>query len=94
VGQEEILPRIWSILQTRKEHRPPESYTVKLLEDENLRLKKLGEETAELILALSRNESDRIPEEGADLVYHLLVALLGAGITLGDLLSALESRMR
>jgi phosphoribosyl-ATP pyrophosphohydrolase/phosphoribosyl-AMP cyclohydrolase len=91
---EEILPRIWSILETRAAKRPKESYTVRLLEDENLRLKKLGEETAELILALSRQEQDRIPQEGADLVYHLLVALLAEGVTLEDLLAELEARMK
>jgi phosphoribosyl-ATP pyrophosphohydrolase/phosphoribosyl-AMP cyclohydrolase len=93
-ASEEVLPRIWSILETRAAQRPKESYTVRLLEDENLRLKKLGEETAELLLALSRQELDRIPQEGADLVYHLLVALLAEGVTLDDLLAELESRMR
>jgi len=89
---ESILPGLWAVLKERNERRPETSYTVRLLQDENLRLKKLGEETAELILALAREEREKIPEEAADLVYHLLVALLASGVTLGDLLKALDSR--
>ena len=70
------------------------SYTRRLLADRNLRLKKLGEETAELITALAREQSDRIPEEAADLVYHLLVAMRGAGVELRAALEALDARRR
>lgn len=86
------LPELWDTLLKRDSLRPPASYTVKLLEDENLRLKKLGEETVELATALARGEKDRAVEEGADLVYHLLTALLAEGITFQDLLSELEKR--
>ena len=50
------------------------------------------EENAELILALGRHDQNRIAEEAADLVYHLLVALLGSEVTLEELLTALEKR--
>ncbi len=89
---EDILPGLWATMEDRATRRPPGSYTVRLLEDENLRLKKLGEEVAELILALSRGERQRIAEEGADLTYHLLAALLAAGVTLDELLDALDRR--
>jgi phosphoribosyl-ATP pyrophosphohydrolase/phosphoribosyl-AMP cyclohydrolase len=71
---------------------PKGSYTTKLLADENLRLKKLGEETAELLFALARDRRKDIPREAADLVYHLLVALLGAEVSLADLLDELDAR--
>ncbi len=51
------------------------SYTRSLLDDENLRLKKLGEETGELIAACARGDGDRAVNEAADLFYHILVAL-------------------
>lgn len=89
---EETIPRLWTVLAERARTRPPGSYTVSLLEDENLRLKKLGEETAELVTALARGESGRVVEEGADLVYHLLTALLAAGVELEDLLAELDRR--
>jgi phosphoribosyl-ATP pyrophosphohydrolase/phosphoribosyl-AMP cyclohydrolase len=91
---ESTLPEIWALLRKREKDRPGGSYTVRLLEDENLRLKKLGEETVELVLALARHEEERIAEEGADLVYHLLVALLASGVELDDLLQEMEKRKR
>jgi phosphoribosyl-ATP pyrophosphohydrolase/phosphoribosyl-AMP cyclohydrolase len=91
---ESTLPSLWSTLLERASQRPAGSYTVRLLDDENLRLKKIGEEAAELILALGRGERERAAEEAADLTYHLLTALLAAGVTLEHLLDALERRRR
>lgn len=86
------LPALWEVLKNRRDTSPEGSYTAQLLSDENLRLKKLGEETAELLVALCRGERERIAEEGADLVYHLLTAMMGAGIELDDLLEELDRR--
>jgi len=88
---EATLPAVWDTLVSRAEERPEGSYTVRLLEDENLRIKKLGEENAELIQALLRADG-RAPEEAADLLYHTLAALLAGGHSLHDLLAELESR--
>lgn len=68
------------------------SYTRRLLEDRNLRLKKLGEETAELLVALADGDRERAPEEGADLLYHMLVALGAEGVTLDDVRRVLARR--
>ncbi len=68
------------------------SYTRRLLADRNLRLKKLGEETAELVLALADGDAVRIAEEGADLLYHVLVATRAAGVGLADLRRVLAER--
>lgn len=73
---------------------PPagESYTCRLLADRNLRLKKLGEECAELVTACADGDRDRAREEAADLVYHALVALRALGGSLADLRAALAAR--
>lgn len=68
------------------------SYTRELLGDRNLRLKKLGEETSELVVALADGDSVRIKEESADLLYHMLVALLANGITFDDVRRVLAAR--
>jgi len=92
-GADPTLHALWQVLEARNRERPEGSYTTRLLTDENLRLKKLGEETAELIHALARGgPRERIREEGADLLYHLLVALLGAGVSLGELAAELDAR--
>jgi phosphoribosyl-ATP pyrophosphohydrolase/phosphoribosyl-AMP cyclohydrolase len=51
------------------------SYTRRLLGDRNLRLKKLGEEAAELVVACADGDRARAVSEAADLLYHTLVAL-------------------
>jgi phosphoribosyl-ATP pyrophosphohydrolase/phosphoribosyl-AMP cyclohydrolase len=86
------LAQLDATLASRAAERPEGSYTVKLLGNENLRLKKLGEEAAELVAALATHDAERGVEEGADLLYHLLVALRAEGIGLGELLTALEKR--
>ncbi len=87
-----VLPALDAVLAARQAERPDGSYTVRLLDDENLRLKKLGEETAELVAALARADRERTREEAADLLYHLLVALRAAEVPLRDVLGALDSR--
>jgi phosphoribosyl-ATP pyrophosphohydrolase/phosphoribosyl-AMP cyclohydrolase len=68
------------------------AYTGRLLADENLRLKKLGEESVELALACGRGDADGAAAEAADLLYHTLVACAATGVTLDDVLAVLESR--
>jgi phosphoribosyl-ATP pyrophosphohydrolase len=68
------------------------SYTQKLLADRNLRLKKIGEEAAELITAIADSDKERIREEAADLFYHMLVAIRSAGVGLNDVRDVLAKR--
>jgi phosphoribosyl-ATP pyrophosphohydrolase/phosphoribosyl-AMP cyclohydrolase len=68
------------------------SYTQRLLKDRNLRLKKLGEEAAELITACADGDRARALEEGADVLYHMAVALQAVGATIADLKGVLEER--
>jgi phosphoribosyl-ATP pyrophosphohydrolase/phosphoribosyl-AMP cyclohydrolase len=70
------------------------SYTRRLLADRNLRLKKLGEEAAELVAACADGDVVRARAEVADLVYHALVALRSIGGTLGDVREVLAARSR
>lgn len=67
-------------------------YTQRLLADRNLRLKKLGEEAAELVLALADSDSVRAAEEGADVLYHMMVALRAQGVTLDDVRQVIANR--
>ena len=67
-------------------------YTGKLLGDRNLRLKKLGEEAAELVTACADGDLARATEETADLVYHALVALRAVGGTLEGVRGVLAAR--
>jgi phosphoribosyl-ATP pyrophosphohydrolase/phosphoribosyl-AMP cyclohydrolase len=70
------------------------SYTARLLEDRNLRLKKLTEEAGELAVACADGDPARVAEEAADLLYHALVACRATGIRLDDILATLRARRR
>jgi len=70
----------------------PRSYTQRLLADRNLRLKKIGEEAAELVTACADGDRVRAAEDGADVVYHTLVALRAVGVGLHDLRQVLAGR--
>ena len=69
------------------------SYTRRLLGDRNLRLKKLGEEAAELVTACADGDVARAREETADLLDHALVALHALGGSLAEVRTVLAARV-
>jgi phosphoribosyl-AMP cyclohydrolase / phosphoribosyl-ATP pyrophosphohydrolase len=79
-----------AIMQSGASRRP--SYTQRLLLDRNLRIKKLGEEAVELATACADADAERGAEEGADVVYHTLVALRAIGVSLNDVRTVLAKR--
>jgi len=93
-----ILSRLDAVLESRAaapdEARGdfPTSYTQRLLRDRNLRLKKLGEESSELITACADGDTTRAVEEAADVLYHVLVALRATGGSLRDVERELARR--
>lgn len=72
--------------------QPRRSYTARLLGDRNLRLKKLGEEAAEMVTACADGDAGRAAEEAADLIYHALVALRATGAGWDEVRTILAER--
>jgi len=71
------------------------SYTAKLVaKGLDHVLKKLGEETIEVIIASKGESDERVAEEAADLVFHLLVALAERGVAPERVLDVLRRRRR
>ena len=68
------------------------SYTQRLLGDRNLRLKKLGEEVAELVTACADEDRARATEEAMDVLYHTMVALRALGVGLDEVRGEAEKR--
>lgn len=68
------------------------SYTVRLLSDRNLRLKKLTEEAGELVVACADGDPEAVADEAADVLYHALVACRAAGVHLEDVIANLRQR--
>ena len=89
----DILNDLITILQDRKANPKPGSYTNSLFgagEDEIV--KKVGEEAVEIILATKGQGNERLVEESADLLYHLLVLLVHRDLTLDDVRAELVRR--
>lgn len=80
------------VIEARARQTPEGSYTARLLGDPNLRVKKLGEEVAELVSALARGEAERAVPEAADLIYHVLTALRAEGVGLAEVTAELRER--
>lgn len=95
-GRLDALAHLASTIEERAAKAPAPgekpSYTRRLLDDRNLRLKKIGEEAAELVTACADGDKERATEEAADLMYHLLVAVRPLGITLDDVKQVLAKR--
>lgn len=91
----EVLCELYSVLEQRKQSMPEGSYTAKLLQDhEDKLLKKIGEEATEVVMAAKDGDIERLRYEIGDLVYHLLVVMLRAGLTLEDVAAELAERRR
>ncbi len=81
-GDGHVLDRLFAVIEARRGAEASTSYTAKLFAKGRGHIaKKLGEETAETIIAAVSEPRDRIAAESADLLYHLLVLWAAAGVT-------------
>lgn len=90
-----FLAKLESVIAQRAAEKPEASYTARLLGKGVARVaQKVGEEGVELALAGVGESDDKVIDEAADLVYHLLVLLRARGISLPRVVQKLESRHR
>ena len=81
------------LLRERKKNLPEGSYTTKLFnKGRDKILQKVGEEAVEFVIDAKNENSERMISEGADLIYHLLVALVDQDLSLADIQAELKSR--
>ncbi len=91
----DFIDTLFATIQDRKINPKPGSYTNSLFDaGEDEIVKKVGEEAVEIILAVKGQGNERIIEETADLVYHLLVMLAAQDLTWDDVRAELEKRHR
>ncbi len=87
------LARLEGVIESRKHARPEGSYTVALLDSGLPRMaQKVGEEAVETVIAALSQDRDRLVEESADLLYHLLVLWSAKGVGLSEVLAELDRR--
>lgn len=90
-----MLRELFNIIEQRKRDRPDGSYTVQLMDTgEDRILRKVNEETFEVILAAKSESDQRLIEESADLIYHLWVLLSFKDIHLDQVEAELAKRHR
>lgn len=90
----EVLAHLERTLADRATNRPAGSYTVTLLDDPPLIGAKVMEEAEEVARAAREETNERVDEEAADILYHLLVLLHSRGRSLADAQRVLDGRSR
>ncbi len=89
----DMLSQVFAVVRDRQQHPNPNSYTCKLLAGgDNAILKKIGEETAEVVMACKDDDPGAIAGEVADLFYHTLVALAHHNVDLRAVYQKLSDR--
>jgi phosphoribosyl-ATP pyrophosphohydrolase len=88
-----ILARLEAVVASRRGADPASSYTAQLLAGGPQRAaKKFGEEAVEAALAAVSGDADALAAESADVIYHWLVMLAAAGVSLDEVAAKLEAR--
>ena len=89
----DTLSEVFKVIRDRVSHPIADSYTCKLLAGgDNKILKKIGEESAEVVMACKDDDPEAIASEVADLFYHTLVALAHHQVDLRDVYRQLDQR--
>jgi phosphoribosyl-ATP pyrophosphohydrolase len=88
------LAELEGVLRGRLRDAPAGSYSVTLLADPEKAQRKIMEEAFELCLELGRRPRDdrRVAEEAADVLFHVIAALVGAGVALDEVMTELAAR--
>ena len=84
---------LFKVIESRKSNPEEGSYTNSLLkEGDNKILKKIGEETAEFIMACKDKDPISVANEAADLLFHMQVSLVHHNVSWEDVLKVLVKR--
>lgn len=88
-----FLHQLDALVQARRLNPPPGSYTARLFEAGTAKIaQKVGEEAVETVIEALLDNRDRLLNESADLLYHLLVLLADRGVALADVEAVLKER--
>lgn len=93
VTDQAILNKVYNQIINRRDNPVEGSYTNYLLEKGlDKILKKVGEETSEVIIGAKNKDKDELVYELSDLVYHALVLMVNEGVTIDDIKKELTKR--
>jgi phosphoribosyl-ATP pyrophosphohydrolase len=87
------IERLDAVIRARKGGDPSQSYVASLFTKGREKIaQKVGEEATETVIAALGNDPDQLIGEAADLLFHMLILLVDAGISPDDVLAELERR--
>lgn len=87
-----VIDRLAATIESRRGGDTSTSYTAQLLGDLDRAAKKLGEEAVEVVIAAAQGDREGVTAESADLIYHWLVVIAAAGVSLEEVAEKLEAR--
>lgn len=94
IRQQDIIAALWRVFDERKATPSDFSYTCKLFKNRNLLLKKIAEESSEVMIAAKDKSRKELIYEAGDLMYHLMVLLYDEGISMDEIHAELEGRRK
>jgi phosphoribosyl-ATP pyrophosphohydrolase len=88
-----ILDRLFTVIESRRSADPATSHTARLFQKGTRKIaQKVGEEAVETVIEAVRGKRDRLIEESADLMYHLMVLWADARLRPDDVWAELARR--
>lgn len=89
----DTLIRLYNVVLTRRGGDTTKSYIAKRLEQGTAKIaQKVGEEAVEAVIAAMRKDRKELVNESADLIFHWLILLADAGVTVEEVMTELERR--
>ncbi|HPD83365.1 MAG: phosphoribosyl-ATP diphosphatase [Alphaproteobacteria bacterium] len=90
----DVLNQLFSIIEDRKNADPETSYVASLYSKGTTKIaQKVGEEAVETAIEAIQGNTQKLAEESADLLFHLMVLWADQGLTPDDVMKVLQSRL-
>lgn len=89
----DIIDKLFQTIENRKDSDPTQSYVASLFaKGTNKIAEKVSEETTETIIEAVQGNKEKLAEESADLLFHLMVLWSDAGLKPNDVFQILQNR--
>ena len=90
----DIIQKLFATIESRKGEDATKSYTASLLSEGTAKIaRKVGEEAVETCIEALQGDKEKLKQESADLIFHLMVLWADQGIKPDDVFAVLESRI-
>lgn len=91
---DDILKQLFEIIESRKGDDPSKSYVASLYAKGTAKIaQKVGEEAVETCIEAIQGDKQKLAEESADLLFHLMILWADAGLKPDDIAAVLKSRL-